>query len=66
MSQYSSTICYLNSYTPNLIILVLLPTLTFKVFDAVHSMKQRTLEKRLLIDNSGIQEMVERNETTVT
>ena len=37
MSQYSSTICYLNSYTPNLIILVLIPTLTFKVFMTLYT-----------------------------
>ena len=30
MLQYTSTICYLNSYTPNLIVLVLLPTMTTK------------------------------------
>ena len=66
MSQYTSIICYLNSCTPNLIVLVLLPKLTTKVFyNVVHSMKQ-TLEKHLLVDISAIREMVERNEIIVT
>ena len=35
------------------------------LYDAAHSMKQ-TLEKRLLVDISSIQEMIERNEIKVT
>ena len=40
-------------------------TLTTKVYDAAHTLKQ-TLEKLLLVDISAIREMVEKNEINIT